>query len=74
MTKTDQFGSNAYFDAYQWHCTENLTSTECVDEEMNPENTGFTSPYYQRHFAENWYSDQLRIFKDGSSGKNFISF
>ncbi len=66
--------SNSYKDAYKNHCEINMTSTECNESEiMNPEDSWFHSPYYERHFAENWYSDQLKIKMGSSTQENFIS-
>lgn len=56
------------------HCAPDkvLTNYECKDYLMNPEDSWFTSPYYERHFAENWFSDELRIKVGGATGEDFI--
>ena len=48
-----------YFDTYNFTCSEWASSVEghiheCSDDVMNPEDSWIETPYYQRHFAENW--------------------
>ena len=43
LTTIDENGSNAYKDVYDMHSGR------------NPEDTWFSSDFYQRHFSENWY-------------------
>ena len=49
-------GSNDYFDVYNFDCNQINDIHTCKDEvnEMNPEDTWFSSPHYQRHFTQNW--------------------
>lgn len=57
LTKTDENGSNNYFDVYMHNCSMGAHGGEyeCRDtESMNPEDTWFKSDFYERHFAENW--------------------
>ena len=56
LTKTGPGGTNAYLDAYEVHCNVFDGTYECEDAyPKNPEDTWFKSPYYERHFAQNWY-------------------
>ena len=68
-------GSNAYKVAYQNHCPEGdqITDYECRDSLMNPEDSWFVSNYYERHFSENWHSDQIKIKSGNATGENFLS-
>ena len=54
LTKNEH-GSNDYLDVYKFSCDQPKDVHECFDETMNPEDTWFKSPFYERHFAENWY-------------------
>ena len=57
LTKEDtSTGSNDYFDVYNFDCNQINDIHTCKDEvnEMNPEDTWFSSPHYQRHFTQNW--------------------
>lgn len=56
LTKTDEHGSNNYFDAYQFDCTDPSDGYQCGNRDvpMNPEDTWFQSRHYARHFSENW--------------------
>ena len=79
LMKTDGLGSNDYFDAYVFECQEGIHGGdyECRDgedtgERMNPEDTWFKSDHYERHWAHNWLSDQLKIKTDGATGENFF--
>ena len=54
LTKTTS--SNNYFDVYKFTCANPLNDFQCNDgvSTMNPEDTWFRSPYYERHFSQNW--------------------
>ena len=54
LKTTDDKGSNEYLDVYKFACDKPKDIHECFDEIMNPEDTWFKSPFYHRHFAENW--------------------
>jgi len=69
-TKNDE-GSNDYFDAYKFTCDDAKDIHEYKDEIMNPEDSWFVSNTYQRHFAENWYSDEMRITLNKTDGESF---
>ena len=74
LEKHDSQGTNSYFTAYEFDCMHGAHGGqyECRDPTpKNPEDTWFTSKYYERHFAENWYTDEVHIFADGASGENF---
>jgi hypothetical protein len=49
-------GTNDYFDAYQLVCTDACQcGYECHDYfPVNPEDSWVRTPYYERHFGENW--------------------
>ena len=54
LVKTDESGSNDYKDAYMHDCSSYHTY-ECKEPEpMNPEDSLFSSAFYERHFVENW--------------------
>ncbi len=75
MTKTGPDGTNEYFDAYETDCILNPDERYECDEPTpkNPEDSLFQSEYYERHFSENWYSDDLRIFVGDSTGEDILS-
>ena len=59
LLKRDGQGSYNYFDVYKNDCDlpEEETGYTCDEDilSMNPEDSWFISPYYERHFAHNWY-------------------
>ena len=71
--------SFSYKDDYKFDCEERLwnppaynwTNHDCLDPIMNPEDSWFKSPFYERHFQENWYSDQVKIKAGTANGQNF---
>merc|ERR1712156_1299504 len=69
-TKNDE-GSNNYFDVYKFKCDDAKDIHECNDDIMNPEDSWFSSNTYQRHFAENWYSDDMKITLNETDGRSF---
>jgi len=70
LTKTDENGSNNYFDVYDFDGNE-IDWTDHVI--LNPEDSYFQSQYYQRHFAFNWNSDNVKIFAGESTGEDLMA-
>jgi len=64
LTTVTENGSNDYFDVYDFG--EN-------NDASNPENTHFESQSYQRHFAENWNSDDVKIWAGDSTGESLMA-
>jgi hypothetical protein len=55
LNKTGPGGTNDYFDAYILNCTDGTNDYTCHDDIFtNPEDTWARTPYYERHFSENW--------------------
>lgn len=59
LLNTNDQGSNDYFDAYNFECEIGGgpidRGYECKEKgPKNPEDSWFKSPFYERHFAENW--------------------
>jgi len=38
----------------------------------NPEDSRYTSPYFQHHFSDRWISDELEITTPGSTGQDIL--
>ena len=62
LLNNDSSGSHEYLDVYQLHCKYPDGRYECDDEmPMNPEDTWFTSDYYERHWKQNWHGDVIKV-------------
>jgi len=70
LTATTESGSNDYFDVYNF----GASMSSWTDYEIkNSEDSFFKSKHYQRHFAENWNSDSVRIFSGDSSSEDLMA-
>ena len=76
LTTKDSLGSNQYFDVYEIHCDQPDGRYECDEDDTgpkNPEDTWVKTPWYERHWAQNWHSDDLKIHVGGSTGVDILS-
>ena len=70
LTATDDSGSNDYFDVYNFGASLGGYADYSIS---NKENSHFRSQHYERHFAENWNSDNVKIFSGDASGESLMA-
>ena len=74
LTTKDSQGSNQYFDVYEIHCDTPDDRYECHEPKpKNGEDTWVRTPWYERHWAQNWHSDALKIHVGGATGEDILS-
>ena len=74
LNNTGPKGTHEYFDAYKPHCSVDDGRYECEDPyPLNPEDSWFSSLFYERHWAQNWFGDEMRIYIADSTGEDMLA-
>ena len=74
LNKTGEKGTHDYFDAYNLHCSVPDGRYECQDPyPLNPEDSRFNSSFYERHWAQNWHGDEMKIFAGNATGEDMLA-